>query len=236
MFNKLSRHYLNEDVLCILSHELRVPITNMKLAISMTRKRPLIVEESQRYLDIFEAELNREADLINDLLLLSALEISSSLLSPNDTVSIQEMLPSIIEQCRVFTQQREQTLQINIPRDLPALVCNRSVEIILEELLKNASQYTAVDGEIGLSICCESAKAATKFTVSNSAEIPAKELPHIFDRFYRVPNADHWYCGGIGLGLTLVQKLVEQLQGTISAESSRGWTIFTVSLPNQPIV
>ncbi len=71
-------------------------------------------------------------------------------------------------------------------------------------------------------------------TISNSAEIPAAELPRIFEKFYRVPKADPWKQGGTGLGLALVQKLVSRLQGTIEVESSRGWTTFTVELPNQP--
>ena len=75
---------------------------------------------------------------------------------------------------------------------------------------------------------------STIFTISNSAEIPAAELPHIFEKFYRVPNANPWQQSGTGLGLALVQKLLEQMQGTIKVESSRGWTTFTVELPNQP--
>ncbi len=51
-------------------------------------------------------------------------------------------------------------------------------------------------------------------------------------KFYRVPKADRWKRGGTGLGLALVQKLIEHLQGTIQVESSEGWTTFTVQLPN----
>lgn len=71
---------------------------------------------------------------------------------------------------------------------------------------------------------------AISFTISNQAEIPSTELPHIFEKFYRVPDADRWKQGGTGLGLALVQQLVETLRGTIQVESSEGWTIFTVQL------
>ena len=68
----------------------------------------------------------------------------------------------------------------------------------------------------------------TIFRISNSAEIPAAALPRIFEKFYRIPEANVWQQSSTGLGLALVHKLVEQLQGTIQVESSAGWTTFTL--------
>ncbi|MDX2230938.1 MAG: PAS domain S-box protein [Leptolyngbyaceae cyanobacterium bins.349] len=68
--------------------------------------------------------------------------------------------------------------------------------------------------------------------VANSGvEIPPEELSHVFDKFYRVPNNDPWKHGGTGLGLALVKKRVERLQGTISVTSADRWTTFTIQLP-----
>lgn len=69
------------------------------------------------------------------------------------------------------------------------------------------------------------------FTIGNQAEIPASELPHIFEKFYRVPNADPWKQGGTGLGLALVQRLIAQLEGDIRVESGNDWTHFSIHLP-----
>lgn len=66
---------------------------------------------------------------------------------------------------------------------------------------------------------------------STSGEICANDLTHIFDKFYRIPNADPWKQGGTGLGLTLVQKLTEHLNGTITVESTAGQLHFTFELP-----
>jgi len=225
---------LKDDFLSTVSHELRTPLTNMKMALQML-KNSSTAERQQRYLEILQNECSREIDLLNDLLDLQRLETTSSSLLLGEAVSLQDWLPSIVEPFRVRTGQLQQTLQINLPPNLPVLISNpASLHRMLAELLNNACKYTAANGEIVLSICYESTEATTIFTISNSAEIPADLLPRIFEKFFRVPKADPWKQGGTGLGLALVQKLVEQLQGTIKAESSGGWTTFTVVLPNQP--
>ncbi|MBW4637320.1 MAG: GAF domain-containing protein [Gloeocapsa sp. UFS-A4-WI-NPMV-4B04] len=223
---------LKDDFLSTVSHELRTPIANMKMAIQMLKLSPT-AEKSQRYLEILQAECTRETNLINDLLDLQRLEAGSYPILLNEAVSLQ-MLSTIIEPFRVRTGQLKQTLQINLTPDLPSLVTNRaSLERILAELLNNACKYTPCGGEIVLNVCQKSTEAATIFTISNPTEIPSDQLPRIFEKFYRVPQGDRWQQGGTGLGLALVQKLVEQLQGTILVESFNGWTTFTVVLPNQ---
>jgi len=226
---------LKDDFLSTVSHELRTPIANMKMAIQMLKVAGGSHERRERYLEILQAECNRESELINDLLDLQRLEIVSYPIMLAEAVSLQDWLPSVIEPFQVRTGQRQQSLQIELPPNLPVLVSDRaSLERILAELLNNACKYTPAGGEIILSIYYTSTEAVTIFSLSNSIEISAVELPHIFDKFYRVPNTDPWKQGGTGLGLALVQKLVERLQGTIMVESSRGWTTFTVQLPNQP--
>jgi PAS domain S-box-containing protein len=225
---------LKDDFLSTVSHELRTPIANMKMALQMLKVSP-IPERRERYLEILQAECTRESELINELLDLQRLEAGSYFILLNEAVNLQELLPSIIEPFRVRTGQRQQTLQINLPPDLPVLLSDRaSLERILAELLNNACKYTPAGGEIIVGVCDKSTEAATIFTISNPAEIPADHLPRIFEKFYRVPKSDRWKQGGTGLGLALVQKLVEQLQGIIEVESSKGWTTFTVQLPSQP--
>lgn len=225
---------LKNDFLSTISHELRTPLANMKMAIQMLKSSSKFQERSQRYLEILQAECTREVELISDLLDLQRLETASY---PNllvEAINLLDWLPTFMEPFRTQTEQHQQTLQIHLPLDLPTLICDRSsLERILAELLNNACKYTAGGGEIVFSISYKFAVAATLFTISNSTEIPAAELPRIFEKFYRIPKSDPWKQGGTGLGLALVQKLVERLGGTIFVESSRGWTTFTVQLPNQ---
>ncbi len=223
--NQLKNEFLN-----LVSHEMRSPLSNMKMIIQMLQLSSES-EEGHRYLELLEAECDREIELINDLLDLQRLETLSHLLINPDVLFLQQLFPWVIEPFQVRFQEYQQTLQLNFPSDLPSLFSDRtSLEQILTELLHNASKYTPIAGEIILSVHHNSCEAppSTIITISNSVEIPAAGLPRIFEKFYRIPNADLRKQGGTGLGLAIVKKLVEQLQGSIQVESSEGWTTFTL--------
>ncbi|MEH1965874.1 hybrid sensor histidine kinase/response regulator [Nostoc sp.] len=223
---------LKNDFLNLVSHELRSPLSNMKMMIQMIQLTTS-TEEAQRYLELMEAECDRELELINNLLDLQRLESSSYSVIRPDALVLQQWLPWVIEPFQIRVQEHQQTLQLNLPPNLPPLFSDGiSLERILIELLNNACKYTPVSGDIVLSVSHNSSEAPAKtiITISNSAEIPLIELPRIFEKFYRVPNADIWNYGGSGLGLPIIQKLVEQLQGNIQVESGNGWTTFTLTL------
>ena len=223
---------LKNDFLNLVSHELRSPLSNIKLMIQMIQLSTG-TEEAQRYLELMEAECDRELGLINDLLDLQRLETSSCPVISTDALLLQQWLAWMIEPFKIRVQQHQQSLQLNVPSNLPPLLSDGiSLERILVELLNNACKYTPAGGEIILRVNHNSLEtpAKTIITISNLAEIPAMELPRIFEKFYRIPNADIWNQGGSGLGLPIVQKLVEQLQGNIEVESGNGWTTFTITL------
>ncbi|NJR64693.1 MAG: HAMP domain-containing histidine kinase [Leptolyngbyaceae cyanobacterium CRU_2_3] len=234
---KLNR--LKDDFLSTVSHELRTPITNVKMAAQMLRIAATD-EKRQRYLEILEKEANREANLIDDLLDLQRLEAASS---PAEVapIDLQMWLHSLIEPFQSRFANHQQTFQLDQPETLPVLQSNEAMlRRVLAELLNNACKYTAAGGTICLKIQYETLVnrphqsshpvSEVTFQISNQAMIAADELPKIFDKFYRCPHSDPWSQGGTGLGLALVQKLVEQLQGTLQAQSAEGWTQFTVTL------
>jgi signal transduction histidine kinase/CBS domain-containing protein len=231
---------LKDDFLSTVSHELRTPLSNMKMAIHMLKIFP-VPEKVQQYLKILDTECKREIELISDLLDLQRLEAGQESIAL-ETINLNTLLPTILEPFKSRAKERKQILNSKYPKQLPSIYSNNnSLGRILAELLNNACKYTQDGGEIMFLVEKKDKKSSKKslsetpsyikFIVSNPSQIPESELPKIFNKFYRVPNADPWKQGGTGLGLALVQKLVEQLNGNMIASSSNGWTTFTVELP-----
>jgi PAS domain S-box-containing protein len=232
---KLNR--LKDEFLSTVSHELRTPIANAKMAVHML-KLANTPEKQQMYLNILESETAREADLIDELLDLQRLEASKTPIHI-EVLDLQEWLPTVVEPFRFRSSDRQQTLKVQGIEQPFQMACDFGLlQKILAELLNNACKYTSEDGKIIISVAAESPSPLlhnsplVRFLIRNQAEIPQEELPHIFEKFYRVIQSDRYRQGGTGLGLALVQKRVEQLGGTISVSSDQGWTVFNITLPN----
>lgn len=235
-------NHLKDDFLSTVSHELRTPMTNIKMATKMleatlaqlsapTTPEPSSVTSSvARYLQILKDECSREIELINNLLDLQRLEAEIQP-SASEVIHLQTWLPELVKPFEERAQNRQLSLQVAVPADLPPLFSNpASLERIVAELVNNACKYTPPGEKITIAACTQS--GTMQLQVSNSGiEIPAHELARIFDKFYRVPSADPWKQGGTGLGLALVQKLTDHLGGRISVESASGLTWFTVEFP-----
>ena len=228
-----------DDMLARASHDLRTPLANMKLIIQMLE----IIsteEQQQHYRALLEAECSRELEMVNNILDLHRLETETVSNSP-ETLILKYWLPTLIEPFKPGINQRQQILNIDCPPDLPPLISDRvCLEKILTELIGNACKYTPSLGGIFISVYVDYSReinpnlnSIINFKIANQAEILNTELPQIFEKFYRVPNADIWKQGGSGLGLYLVRNLVEKIGGIIQVQSTQGWTTFTVQLPIQ---
>ncbi|NEP58489.1 MAG: GAF domain-containing protein [Symploca sp. SIO2G7] len=227
---------LKDDFLSTVSHELRSPMTNIKMALKMLEMslKPLDLGNTkgkiQCYLQILQDESVRELILINNLLDLSRLEAESEPLELSN-INLQDWLPEIIETFVARAHNQQQLLEVELPAQLPPLNSDKNVlERILSELLNNACKYTPAGEKITVSAWATA--TMMQLQVSNSGvDIAIGELSKIFEKFYRIPHHDPWKHGGTGLGLALVKKLAEHLGGSIQAESTPAQTLFTVQLP-----
>jgi signal transduction histidine kinase len=148
-----------------------------------------------------------------------------------EVIQLQTWLPQVVKPFQERVQVLEQILKIGIPHRLPLLTSDlSSLERILVELLNNACKYTPTGEKIKVIVRAKPEIIQLK-AFNSGVVIPSHELPRIFEKFYRIPSADPWRQGGTGLGLALVQKLIEQLGGFIEVESADAWTCFTVELP-----
>lgn len=227
---------LKDDFLSTVSHELRTPLSNIKMAIQMLeivlKPSGILAPEAgpaHRYFQILQQECQREASLIGDLLDLSRLERGEEVL----TIVPLEPKPWLEQITATFARRAEaqqQSLVLDLPPHLPTLQTDVTyLERILNELLNNACKYTPAGETIRVFVHLE--PEVFHLGVSNSGvDIPPVELPHIFDKFYRILGHDPWQHGGTGLGLALVRHLVNQLAGIITVESQAGLTTFTLSL------
>jgi PAS domain S-box-containing protein len=243
-------YQLKDDFLSTVSHELRTPMANIRMAVkmlevSLNRTRDAtscLVEVGdslrdsvasrniQRYLQILQDECSREIELIENILDLQRLEAGGQTFIP-EVIHLQTLLPQLIEPFQERAKNHQQTLQVELPKNLEPIVSDTaSIGRIVAELLNNACKYTPIAEAIALNVKTTGDKVQLQ-VCNTGVEISTRDLAHVFEKFYRVPSNDPWKQGGTGLGLALLQKLCEQLGGAIFAESRDKRTCFTVELP-----
>ncbi|GEM_PF-4876673 len=229
---------LKDDFLCTISHELRTPIAGIHMATQMLElhlsqvqgREQALPEPIDQCLKMLRDGAEQEMALVNDLLDLQHLRAGTHPLEVSQ-IDVQTWLPHLIEAIDFQMQAHGQTLQLELSENLPLIYSDRAgLQRILLELLNNAGKYTP-SGET-ISLRTAFTEHQIQFEIRNTGiEIPLKELPFVFDQFHRVPKADRWQHGGLGLGLALVQEWARHLQGKISVASDRNETRFTLTIP-----
>ncbi|PSB17654.1 hypothetical protein C7B76_09560 [filamentous cyanobacterium CCP2] len=219
--------------------ELQIPLGREQFGSSPSElTQPVNVDRLQRYIQILGDECDREIRLINDLLDLSRLEAETEplILTPIQlNIWIPHIAQSFVELAHAQQQQFEFTFQTDLP---PITTDLANLERIITELLNNACKYSPSGEQIIISAQVSDVEndvqtSAFLIQVTNTGtEIAEQEYDRIFETFYRIPNNDPWKHGGTGLGLALVKKLVNRLQGSIQVQSTNRRTTFSLSLPN----
>ena len=230
-------HQLKDDFISTVSHELRTPLTSIKMALTML-KNPVSESQKQQYLNLALQQCQREIDLVNDLLDLQKLERASQAFVRTSPISVN--LPVWLEDWARTAEIEARKHCLNVQTNFQTLFseANQKVDIdlpclerILRELLNNACKYTPSGGVIQL-VAWERVNR-WKLDIRNSVEVPDSEVTHLFEKFYRSHTAKAAQVQGTGLGLSIVKELVELCEGTISIDSSNGWTTLHLSFPKQ---
>ncbi len=230
---------LKNDFLSTVSHELRTPLSSIKMGIRLLSSallsdndglKPADLEKVSRYLDILNKECEREIKLVEDLLELQQLQVLSSPQQPH-WLDLKEWLPQITEPFAEAARSHNQIFSLECPPDLPRICTLPQVlQSVLTELLQNAHKFTPPDQLISLSV--HNHPDSLEIQILNTGvTIPPQEQERVFDKFYRIPNADPWRQGGTGLGLALVRQRMALLQGSIHLSSEAEHTCFAIRLP-----
>lgn len=219
-----------------VSHELRTPLTSVKSYLEALDDGALNEEIAPNFIKVSLDETNRMMRMISDLLALSRIDNKSTQLNV-EMINFTAFMTYILNRFgQIKSQETNPGKSYEIIRDYP--VNSIWVEIdtdkmtqVIDNILNNAIKYSPDGGKITVSM----KTTDTQLIVSISDQglgIPKKDLPLIFDRFYRVDKARSRAQGGTGLGLSIAKEIVKQHNGFIWAKSEYGkGSTFTIVLP-----
>jgi two-component system sensor histidine kinase BaeS len=223
---------LRSELLATVAHELRTPLTNIEGY--MEGLLDGVVDPEPATYEMVRKEAGRLSRLVGDIQRLSRLEAGVERLDPR-AVDAAGAVRNAAESLRPQFEQKELTLTLDLPDSLPAVwVDGDKLQQVLLNLLTNAYRYTPERGSVSVHV--RDSGGGLRFAVTDTGiGVPPDDLPHIFERFYRVDKSRSTAGGGAGIGLAVVKSLVEQSAGTIGAESDpgRGTTVW-FTLPSSP--
>lgn len=218
-----------------VSHELRTPITIIRGHLEVALMTAQTPEQYQEAIQTALGDAERLGQVVRALLQLSQAE-SGQLTLSRTPVDIAAIAMEMSEHLLIAAEDKGQDLVTDCPEPAIALADRVQIERLITNLLSNAFKYTPVGGQINLTVKSEGGRVL--MVVSDTGQgMPAEHLPHIFDRFYRVPGSASSPEKGLGLGLSFVNWIVKAHEGTIEVESEPGrGSRFVVSLPGAPVV
>lgn len=217
------------DYVANVSHELRTPLTAMRALIEPLRDGLVKTEEQrQQIYDVVLRETMRLSRLVNDMLELSRLQSGTASLSRSVFAPLP-LFNLIHETYSAYAEDYQQTFVYDVPEDLPSVWGNPDrTQQVLIALLDNAFKYTPEGGVVTLSACAEGDVVRVRVR-DTGVGIPAADLPHVFDRFYKVDKSHH--SKGTGLGLAIAYEIMKHLgeEMSVTSEPGRG-SCFTFTL------
>jgi signal transduction histidine kinase len=215
-----------------VSHELRTPITAIRGQLEVALFTAKTTEQYRDAIVNALQDIDRLSQIVRALLLLSQAE-SGQLVLQKSRVDLSKVVADIVEQFQIPAEAEAVKLDAEMPRECPAEVDRMQIERMLTNLLSNAIKFTPEGGDVRVKL--KRLPAAAEIVVEDTGRgIPNEYLPHIFDRFYRVPGSGTapGPDQGLGLGLSFVSWIVKAHHGTVGVESTPGrGTRFTVVLP-----
>lgn len=233
MASKLQKtEEVRRELLGTISHEIRTPLANIQGY--MQGLMDGVVPAGMETYDLVRREAARLSRLVSDVERLSRLEAGGEIIQPQVLDVRQTLETAVSSLCPIFLQSGV-SLELRPPAtQLEMWADPDKVAQIMGNLLSNSLRYTSPGGRV-LVTARAKASMIEVAVEDDGIGIPADDLPHVFERFYRVDRSRSQGGGGSGIGLAVVKALVEQMGGSVRAESDQGvFTRFTFTLPRRP--
>ena len=224
---------MRRDFVANVSHELKTPLTSIKGFLETLLEGALDDKENNRhFLIIMQNHTERLNKLVDDLLSLSHLE-SKEILLKKDFFNLYQQVAKVITNCGAQLKKKKIEIKNELPVDLSVNADRDKIEGVVTNLIDNAIKFNIENGAIR--IYSQDQNGNIKIIIEDSGiGIPGKDIPRIFERFYRVDKARSRELGGTGLGLSIVKHIVELHGGNVGVESVEGLgSKFWFTLPKQ---
>jgi signal transduction histidine kinase len=223
------------DFLALISHELRSPLAAITAAAGLARLRQLEGETTMQQMDVIIRQCQHMVRLVDDLMDMARAE-NRKLELQKRLIDIRAVIRETLDAKRQQVEARHHHVALDLDAG-PLLVEADPTRVaqVIANLLDNATKYTPDGGTV--TIAAHRTADDVEISVTDTGVgLPPEQLTNIFNPFIQLDRASRLHCGGLGLGLPLVQTLAELHGGSVRAYSAgmgQG-SCFTVSLPAQP--
>ena len=225
---------VKNEFISTASHDLRNPITTISGFAQLLSQAGPLNERQEDFAQRIQAAAGHMRELVQNLLDLAKMDMGLEL--KQESLDLNTLLAGIANEFQPQAEAKEQSLSLKEAKGkLEVRGDTLQLQQALRNLVGNAIKYTPVGGSVDLSIQTDESQA-TISVKDTGYGIPADDLPHIFDRFYRVRNEAVKDIEGNGLGLAIVKSIIEKHGGQLNVESEPGkGSCFTIALPLVPI-
>ena len=208
-----------DEFLAALSHELRNPLAPIRNAVNVMRLKGPVEPDFDRSRDIIDRQVSHLSRLVDDLLDVSRISRNRFELR-KEKMELSEAVSAAIEASRPLIDQQGHTLMVSLPPQ-PVHLGGDLVRLtqVFTNLLNNSAKYTPPGGRLSLNAQLEESDVVVRVK-DNGVGIPPESLHQLFQMFYRAVDLRTQALGGLGVGLTLVARLVELHGGTVEAHSA----------------
>ena len=212
---------MRKEFVADVSHELKTPITSI-LGYTETLLEGDYDKETQvKFLNVIESESHRMAKLVSDLLTLSRYDNNKNKTEITD-IDLGDLTKKCLEKLKVEIEKKQHKIECFVTAEVPLVKVDKyGIERVILNILTNAIKYTPENGNIKIYVGFVYNDAYIK-VIDNGIGIPEKDLPRVFERFYRVEKARAREMGGTGLGLAIAKEIIEQNNGSINIKSVQG--------------